>query len=235
MAKQPTYPHDIVKKYVWWIERGRIGIAYHDLDDGNNGSNLEFLSPHNGYTAKIVASTIAFNDNGGSPDTITDSASNFLNAGFAAEDEITITGSSTAGNNVTATIVSVVAGTITLATGTLGATVAAGSEITIGAGTAVKARIFVTKKAEVADGGKFVITDLDDYPEFPEQFHETLVQYVIARGYERRSSIDPKFLQLSQYWQQRYLVGVGEARMYTDTNQVSGPRVVTTNSTTGII
>lgn len=25
---QPTYPHNIEKEYVWWIERNKIGIAY---------------------------------------------------------------------------------------------------------------------------------------------------------------------------------------------------------------
>ena len=61
---QPTYPHDIVKDYVWWLDRNnRIAIAYAKdtasgdrlLSDGsyNSVSGLrersytgEFLSPH---------------------------------------------------------------------------------------------------------------------------------------------------------------------------------------------
>ena len=62
---QPTYPHDIKKTYVWWIERGQLAVAYHDLDDSNGGRNGEFISPIVGYDAKITASTIAISDNGG--------------------------------------------------------------------------------------------------------------------------------------------------------------------------
>ena len=61
---QPTYPHDIVKDYVWWLDRNnRLAIAYAKdttsgdrlLSDGsyNNVSGVrersytgEFLSPH---------------------------------------------------------------------------------------------------------------------------------------------------------------------------------------------
>jgi len=60
---QPTYPHDIVKDYVWWLDRGRIAIAYAKdtpsgdrlLSDGSYNSSDgvrqreytgEFLSPH---------------------------------------------------------------------------------------------------------------------------------------------------------------------------------------------
>ena len=65
MAVQPTYPHDIVKTYVWWVDRRQIAIAYHDLDDGNSGYNGEFISPIVGYDAKIVDTSIAFGDNDG--------------------------------------------------------------------------------------------------------------------------------------------------------------------------
>jgi hypothetical protein len=304
MAKQPTYPHNIKYNYVWWAERGRIGIAYHDTDDGNDGRNLEFISPHEGYTAKLTSNTIGFGDGTGTQtiscavnsgnatitpasasdiskirvgagvtdsgsligsttvesvgsttftiassaaatgtgtgnlifteDIITDSSGNFLNAGFAVGDEINITGSGTAGNNVTVTIGAITASQINVVPGTLGATVTAGADtVTIGAGTSVKARLFVTKKAEVADGGKFVVTDLDDYPEFPEQFHESLVYYIVAKGYEKKPV--KEMLELAGYWWQRYLTGVSEARAFADTNQVGGPRIATTNSVTGIL
>ena len=57
--------------------------------------------------------TIAFVNSG--PDTITDSASGLLKAGFVAGDKITVSGSTS--NNGTFTIATVVAGTITLAGG----------------------------------------------------------------------------------------------------------------------
>ena len=91
MAVQPTYPHDIVKTYVWWVDRRQIAIAYHDLDDGNSGYNGEFISPIVGYDAKLVDTSIAFNDGGGGggTDLITDANNNFLNAGFEALQEMT--------------------------------------------------------------------------------------------------------------------------------------------------
>ena len=60
--------------------------------------------------ATMTADTIAFVDSG--PDTLTDSGSGFLDAGFVVGQSITITGSTS--NNKTVTIATVVAGTITL-------------------------------------------------------------------------------------------------------------------------
>lgn len=74
----------------------------------------------------------AFVDGAGGADTITDADSNFLNDGFAANQVITVSGS--ADNNSSYTIVSVVAGTITLATGVLTAE-GAGPSVTIGIAT----------------------------------------------------------------------------------------------------
>lgn len=79
----------------------------------------------------ITATTIAFNDNGGSPDTITDSGDAFLTSGFLAAMSITVTGSTSGTNDGTYTIASVVAGTITLATGSLSATQGATPSVTI--------------------------------------------------------------------------------------------------------
>jgi hypothetical protein len=63
-------------------------------------------------SVKRSAATIAFNENTGSPDTITDSASGFLVAGFQPGDTITVSGSvSNDGNYVVDTVT---AGTITL-------------------------------------------------------------------------------------------------------------------------
>ena len=65
-----------------------------------------------------VASTIAFNNNSstGAADTITDSGSGFLTAGFSVGDSLTVAGSTnnntTTGKNLV--IASIIAGTITL-------------------------------------------------------------------------------------------------------------------------
>jgi len=75
----------------------------------------------------ITANTIAFVDS--DPDTITDSGSGFVTAGFVAGDEITVTGS--ASNDGTYTIDTVTAGTITLLPGESLTAEGAGASITI--------------------------------------------------------------------------------------------------------
>lgn len=70
------------------------------------------------FAPKIVgASDITFVDGGGSADTITDGGSEFVINGFEAGQIITVTG--TTNNNTEFIIVSLVAGTITLATATV--------------------------------------------------------------------------------------------------------------------
>ena len=241
MANQPTYPHDISKPYVWWIERGKIGIAYHDLDDGRSGKLGEFISPIVGYDAKLVSSTIAFVEGGGT-DTITDSAGKFLEAGFAAGQSITVTGASNSANNTTYTIASVNATTITL-TATTDDVVAesAGNQISISSGDGVVIRIYCSKKSEVLDkdagatnsSGKFNTSSLDDEPEFPEQFHEALVFYAIARGYELMPS--KTALQMAQYFGVKYFETVKKAKAFADGGQVYGIKKVVVDGTLGII
>jgi len=82
-----------------------------------------------GFTPTINGITFAFVDSG--PDTITDSDSGFLRAGFKAGDTITVQGS--ASNDGDYTIDSVVAGTITLDAGDALTTEAAGSSVNISA------------------------------------------------------------------------------------------------------
>lgn len=73
--------------------------------------------------AFIRGTTLAFVDNGASPDYITDSANGFLNAGFKVADTISVTGATTGGNDITDVALTVVAaGTLTFATGNLAAT-----------------------------------------------------------------------------------------------------------------
>ena len=77
----------------------------------------------------IKSKTIAANN--ANPDTYTDSESNFVKAGFADDDEITVSGFTTSGNNGSKTIDTVVAGTITLVGGDTLTDEVAGDEVTI--------------------------------------------------------------------------------------------------------
>ena len=77
----------------------------------------------------ILGTGIAFHENAPSADTITDTGNAFLDAGFSAADEITVSGSSN--NDGTYTIDTVVAGTITLDSGDDLADEAAGAGVTI--------------------------------------------------------------------------------------------------------
>ena len=85
--------------------------------------------------ATLTQTTIAFVDGGASEDTITDSSSNFVEEGFVAGDSITIAGSTS--NDGTYTIITVVAGTINVATASLTAE-AAGDSVTITAAANMK-------------------------------------------------------------------------------------------------
>ena len=240
MAVQPTYPHDITKFYVWWVDRRQIAIAYHDLDDGNSGYNGEFLSPIVGFDAKIVDTSIAFGDadGAGSTDIITDANNNFLNAGFAVLQEITV--SCSASNNVTGTITAIEAGQITMAAGTLNSDESAGEQVAIVSGTGVTVRMYVTKRAEVLDkssefesSGQFITSSLDDEPEFPEQFHEALVNNAIAKGYEMIPSKES--FTAAAYWYAKYFEFLKKAKAFADNNQVYGQRKVMVNPTIGIL
>ncbi|MBC8553201.1 MAG: hypothetical protein H8D23_26575 [Candidatus Brocadiales bacterium] len=65
MSQQPSYPHDIEKRYVWWLERGKIAIAYIDSSratypadfDGNefrySSSSGRIYSPHEASQIRI--------------------------------------------------------------------------------------------------------------------------------------------------------------------------------------
>ena len=80
------------------------------------------------WTPTITAITIAFVDGGGGNDTITDSGSGFVTAGFKAGGLITVSGSTS--NDGDYSIVSVIPGTITVNTGLLTAE-GAGDNVTI--------------------------------------------------------------------------------------------------------
>ena len=73
----------------------------------------------------IDGTTIAFVDGGGSSDTITDSGSGFVTAGFESTDKIRVIGS--ASNDGDYQLTAAAAGTLTLATGSLTAETASES------------------------------------------------------------------------------------------------------------
>jgi len=73
--------------------------------------------------AAFIGNTGDFNDNGGSPDTITRDAGSFISDGFRIGDYISVFGATTVGNNVNGVqLVNVEALTLTIATGLLAAT-----------------------------------------------------------------------------------------------------------------
>lgn len=72
--------------------------------------------------AFLMGTSLAYSDNGGSEDTITDSENRFINAGFRVGANFSTTGSTTAGNDETGVaITGVTAGTLSFVTGTLSA------------------------------------------------------------------------------------------------------------------
>jgi len=102
-----------------------------------------------------VGTTIAFNNNGVSADTITDSGSGFLNAGFQAGDWVTVAGSSSNNSTNGYEIATVVAGTITLVKNNILTTEVAGSSVTLETiqGFKVEDGVKVTVRARTANTG----------------------------------------------------------------------------------
>lgn len=102
-------------------------------------------------TAKRRATTIGFTEGGADADTITDSASGFLTAGFQPGDQLTVAGS--ASNDGTYTIKTVAAGTITLEGRNDLATEAAGATVKLTAPKPVPDGVSCTIKAKNANTG----------------------------------------------------------------------------------
>lgn len=87
-------------------------VLYRTLTD--EGSPFYSVVELDNSFATITGAGIAFVDSG--PDTITDSGSGFVSAGFVAGDMIQVTNATQSANNIIYTIASIVAGTITLIT-----------------------------------------------------------------------------------------------------------------------
>lgn len=103
----------------WWDATELIDLLLFVIGDDTvnawSGAITEIASSTpNSLTKKgyLSGTTFAFNDNGSDPDTITDSANGFITAGFAAGDQITISGSND--NDGTYIVRGVAAGTLTL-------------------------------------------------------------------------------------------------------------------------
>ena len=171
------------------MERTRMtqtGLALAYIKDGLE--EIEMLIGENIKTgstsdARIAASTLAFVE-GGATDTITDSASNFANAGFAAGMKIVVSGSED--NNGTYTLASVVAGTLTLTATTDDLTAeSAGEDVIITGAIPTKYDIVKNKRYYdiPSDALKIVdikikghLNDNDDYRSIPRLLDEPRVQ-----------------------------------------------------------
>ena len=102
-------------------------------EDITDGLRVEYKSLNEPFIAEaledmqvfIDGTTIAFVDGGGSSDTITDSGSGFVTAGFESTDKIRVIGS--ASNDGDYQLTAAAAGTLTMATGTLTAETASES------------------------------------------------------------------------------------------------------------
>lgn len=112
--------------------RGKAIVGGIDVDTNVNDVIHENLTFQGTGSADIQGTGIAFNDNGGSPDTITDTGNGFIRAGFVVGHKITVSGSTS--SDGTYTITAVVEGTISIATGSFAGNEAAGDVVTISAG-----------------------------------------------------------------------------------------------------
>src|SRR4030043_725752 len=91
----------------------------------------------------IIGAGVAFVDNGGSPDSISESGNGFVTALFAPGDKLFVKGATTPGNNTQITgqrIVGVAAGVLTIATGLVAAAEAgaAGTVVAVAKGGSLK-------------------------------------------------------------------------------------------------
>jgi hypothetical protein len=107
-----------------------------DVTAENAGVVNETITFKGSAKASIIGTGIAFVDS--DPDTITDSGSGFITAGFDAGDKITVEGSTN--NDGDYTLATVAAGTLTLISGDSLTAEGAGARMTISAGTRLTTR-----------------------------------------------------------------------------------------------
>ena len=104
-------------------------------------------------------------------------------------------------------------------------------------------QVVFVKQAEVITGlagctcmGKFSVinSDTTEYgvleSELPLEFHEALVSYAIAKGYEK----SPDALNQAKYFTEQYIRAVGDGIAFASRGKVSGNTRAIVNSVTGI-
>ena len=175
-----------VKELMERTNMNQTGLALAYIKDGLE--EIEMLIGENIKTgstsdARITASTIAFVE-GGATDTITDSGSNFVNAGFTAGMKIVVSGSED--NNGTYTLTTVVAGTLTLTATTDDLTAEnAGEDVIITGSTPTKYDIVQNKRYYEIPSDALRIIDIkikghlndnDEYRSIPRLLDEPRVQ-----------------------------------------------------------
>ena len=64
-----------------------------------------------------------------------------------------------------------------------------------------------------ADSGTGIV--MDESPAIPEEFHEALTYYVIAKGYE----LNPQTLQASVFWRGLWKEQISEGKSYANKNR----------------
>jgi len=164
-------------------------IEYPD-EDITNGLRIEYTGFDETFvsealedtSARISGATIAFVDGGGSSDTITDSDSGFVTAGFAATDKIRVIGS--ASNDGDYQLTNAAAGTLTMATALLTAETASES-----------VTIYQIPK-EVADSS----ADETSHVNLNRLLSLAVVDYLKSKRSENEGNIELKEYYLRQFY-----------------------------------
>jgi len=82
-------------------------------------------------------------------------------------------------------------------------------------------RMHVVRKARKNGGASGEeLSAITDSPEFPEQFHEALVNKVIQHGYEKTGDVN--MLNVAKYWERKYLDKVHDGIIYASKDRVGG-------------
>jgi hypothetical protein len=149
-SKNLNFENVIVKNNNTAAEASTSGILI------DNSTNIKFTSCQSFDDTSVIGDDIAFVDGGAGEDTITIGSDSYVISGLQAGKDITITGAVEAKNNDTFTIVSVVAGTINVATGSLEAE-AAGATVTI---TQEKLQVYGLVTSGTTDNIELVNCDL---------------------------------------------------------------------------
>ena len=152
-----------------------------------------------------VASTIAFVNNGASADTITDSASGFLTAGFQAGDFVTVAGSASNDSATGYEIATVAAGTLTLRKGGVLVATVAGASITLDTlqGLKIEDGVKVTIKSRASNTGVMTLAPTS------ARAVNTVTGYKRHVRFESNQSISVQIKNLKDLWIDSTVSGEG--------------------------